>query len=362
LLWYKGNIYHGNTLGAWYQWTGSNWTQITADPRLAAESLPAVPSVGFQIGVNLSGMECGDPWDYFSIPQVYFSYWLSQNVKTFRLPFAWERVQPTLGGALYAPYLAQIEQVVQWAAQNGQTVLLDLHNYAQYTPSVGATPIALGTVSLAAPYTNYANVWLRLATVFSLYSNILGYDIMNEPEGLAPGVWPAAAQAAINAIRSVDTKTTIFVEGENWATANGWANANPKLQTLTDPSNRLVFSAHNYANQQACESFATYGSCDTPQTLVNHFNGSGNFGPWLQQYGLKGHIGEGGVGQDPNLLTMLDNSIAAYQAANVPYHYWSGGPCGQPASYTNTNLTPASFGPPAIGIPPQTGILKKYIP
>jgi hypothetical protein len=33
LLWYGGNIYHGNTLGAWYQWTGSNWTQITADPR-----------------------------------------------------------------------------------------------------------------------------------------------------------------------------------------------------------------------------------------------------------------------------------------------------------------------------------------
>jgi endoglucanase len=342
---------------------------IASRPALS-QAISPVRSTNFQIGVNLSGMECGDPRDGNPYGHVilgtYYSYWLSQGVKTFRLPFKWERVQPALGRALDATYLGQIEQQVTYAAINGQTVLLDLHNYGTYytLPNFGGA-VNLGQSNaygdLSGPtYTNYANVWQQLASVFGPYSNILGYDIMNEPQGLAPGVWPAAAQAAINAIRSVDTKTTIFVEGEGWASANGWAWANPTLNTLTDPSNRLVFSAHNYANQQ-CESFATYDSCDTPQTLVNQFSGSGNFLPWLQQNGFKGHIGEGGVGQDPRLLTMLNNSIAAYQAANVPYHYWNGGPCGSPASYTDTNLTPASFGPPATGIPPQTGILAKYI-
>jgi endoglucanase len=332
-------------------------------PSLMLAPLAAQPS--FQIGVNLSQMECGDrrtpdPPANFAALQPYFAYWRSQNVLTIRLPFSWERIQPILGGPLDATFLGYIKQAIQWAAQNGQTVLLDLHNYARYTPSKGVAPIALGTLSLGPPYTNYANVWLRLATVFKQYSNILGYDIMNEPHNLMAGVWPAAAQAAINAIRSVDRKTTIFVEGDGWASANGWPGSNPTLQNLKDPSNALIFSAHNYANQ-GCQRFAVFNSCDTTQTMVNNFKGNSNtFGHWLTKYGLRGHIGEGGVGQDPNLLTMLDNAIAAYKAANIPFHYWAGGPCAPRAASTNASVNPASFGPPPTGIPPQTAVLKKY--
>jgi hypothetical protein len=33
LLWYNNTIYHSNTGGSWYSWNGSNWTQVSGDPR-----------------------------------------------------------------------------------------------------------------------------------------------------------------------------------------------------------------------------------------------------------------------------------------------------------------------------------------
>jgi hypothetical protein len=43
LLWYQGNIYVGATVGTWWQWNGSGWTQIAADPRVASASGTTIP-------------------------------------------------------------------------------------------------------------------------------------------------------------------------------------------------------------------------------------------------------------------------------------------------------------------------------
>ncbi len=42
LLWYQGNIYVGSTVGTWWQWNGSGWTQIAGDPRTGSP-LPPQP-------------------------------------------------------------------------------------------------------------------------------------------------------------------------------------------------------------------------------------------------------------------------------------------------------------------------------
>src|ERR1019366_4857521 len=85
---------------------------------------------------------------------------------------------------------------------------------------------------------------------------VVGYDIMNEPNNLpSPDTWPAAAQAAVNAIRAVDMNTTIYVEGDHWSTAFNWLTYNANLH-ITDPANNLVYEAHAYFDSNGSGAYA----------------------------------------------------------------------------------------------------------
>src|SRR5205807_83972 len=92
----------------------------------------------------------------------------------------------------------------------------------------------------------------RLAAVFADDPTIAAYDIMNEPSNMpTPDAWQLAAQAAVNAIRAIDTTTPIFVEGNNYSSAFTWVDGNPTLHQLHDPSHLLVFSAHVYLDRDS---------------------------------------------------------------------------------------------------------------
>ena len=67
-------------------------------------------------------------------------------------------------------------------------------------------------------------------------------DLVNEPHDLPSlTLWPTIAQAAIDAIRTVDKNTPIHLEGNSWSAASSWQAQNPGFP-LTDPSNRIVYS------------------------------------------------------------------------------------------------------------------------
>ncbi|HCH79036.1 MAG TPA: endoglucanase, partial [Pseudomonas sp.] len=92
-----------------------------------------------------------------------------------------------------------------------------MHNYGRYHGElIGSSKV---------PYDAYASVWRELAKRFKGHRGLLGYDIMNEPHGTV-GLWPGAAQAAVDAIREVDDQTLIFIEGERWSSAYHWPLVN----------------------------------------------------------------------------------------------------------------------------------------
>src|SRR5690606_41194288 len=53
------------------------------------------------------------------------------------------------------------------------------------------------------------------------------------------------AQAAVHAIREVDMKTPIIVEGDRWASSFHWRMVNEDF-LLEDPADNLIYSAHIY--------------------------------------------------------------------------------------------------------------------
>ncbi len=308
----------------------------------------------FATGVNLDGLEynAGNPnaqanYDYAVPSASELAYYHSQGINLIRLPFAWERMQPTLNGPLNAAYVSQIESVVNAAAALGMKVILDAHDYGGY----GNNKLGDGTLTDS----EFANMWQQVATTFAGNSGIAGYDLMNEPSNM-PNVdaWPDAAQAAITAIRTADSNTTIYVEGDDYSSAGSWAENNPTLASLVDPSNNLVFSAHLYLDTDNsgthfdwAQQQAAGDNTDVGVQRLSDFVG------WLQANNLKGDIGEIGVGNDnTDWLTALDKTLAYAQASNLQVTYWAGGPWW--GSY------PMAVDPVNGVTAPQLAVLDKY--
>lgn len=83
-------------------------------------------------------------------------------------------------------------------------------------------------------------VWSQMAAHYKNRSGYIMYEVMNEPNGLTTAVWGAIQQAAINAIRSVDTQHFIVVGASHFNTYNELS----QLPVYTDT--KLIYTFHFY--------------------------------------------------------------------------------------------------------------------
>ncbi|MCA8986149.1 MAG: cellulase family glycosylhydrolase, partial [Planctomycetaceae bacterium] len=201
------------------------------------------------------------------------------------------------------------------------------------------------------PNAAFADVWKQLATHFRDQDERLAYGIMNEPHG-TKGLWKAAAQAAVDAIRSVDQKHIITVCGDGWSGAHSWQKYNKDL-ILQDPTGKLVYEAHQYFDKDNSGTYKRSYDSDgaTPETGVKRLQ---PFIEWLEEHQLRGFIGEFGVpDNDPRWLVVLDNALAEMQAHQVGGTYWAAGPW--------WNKYPLSIEPQNGQDRPQMAVLDFYL-
>ncbi len=285
-------------------------------------SSTAVASVDL-VGLNLSGAGFAaqvlpgiNGTNYIFPTESYFEQWSARGIKLVRFPIIWERLQPTLGGALDTTYVELIDRTFGYAEKHGVKIILDLHNYARYRGQV------IGTSGV--PYVRYQEIMAKIAQRWSSQKSLYAYDIMNEPNG-ALNYWNTAAQYGINGVRSVDTVRPIIVEGNGWAEATRWEQWNEALLDLKDPSNNIIFSAHTYFDNNAGGS---YESIDVSK--LDPMYGIERVKPfveWLKKNGKKGYIGEFGVpDNDPRWYAMMDNMLAYLKQNCMPATYWAAGP------------------------------------
>jgi aryl-phospho-beta-D-glucosidase BglC (GH1 family) len=90
-------------------------------------------------GVNLAGAEFGEghlPGTYnqhYTYPtKAEVDYFTGKGMNIFRLPFRWERLQPSAHGSLNTTELSRINNFVNYAVSKKAYVILDPHNYARY--------------------------------------------------------------------------------------------------------------------------------------------------------------------------------------------------------------------------------------
>ncbi len=180
-------------------------------------------------------------------------YLAGRGVKLVRLPFNWERLQPTLKAPLADGEVAHLRSIIDLAATLGITVALDMHNfggYYAYDASVNTgRRQAIGSAGL--PISTFADSWARIAAAFGSAPNVV-WDIMNEPARLpsvgtrTPAlVWEQASQAAVTAIRNTGDRHEITVPGYGYSPAASWNTIHPKAW-ITDPVAKIRYQAHQY--------------------------------------------------------------------------------------------------------------------
>jgi endoglucanase len=189
--------------------------------------------VSFNRGVNLTGW-----FQTSSAQQIQFTKYTKkdfQNIKSLgcdviRLPI--NLFYMTNGSPDYTidPLMYEfLDQAVNWAEELQMYLILDNHT----TDDLASKNANLETV--------LKKVWVQMAEHYKNRSNYILYEILNEPNGtLTTAAWGKIQQAAITAIRTVDTKHTIVVGGAGFNSYTELA----ALPVYTD--NNLIYTFHFY--------------------------------------------------------------------------------------------------------------------
>lgn len=303
-------------------------------------------------GVNLAGAEFNGSKlpgvlykDYVYPNDAEFDYFASIGANVIRLPFRWERIQPSLSGELDPAELRNLEKTVAMAKSRGMCLILDVHNYGTYRGNAIGTP--------EVPVRAFINLWTRLAARFS-DASVVAFGLMNEPYKLPIGQWASTAQQTVSAIRKSGAENLVLVSGGRWSGVHEWeklksgaSNASAFAQ-FQDPLKRTWIEVHQYADPYYS---GTGQTCVPAASFTNMF---GNITRWAKTNNQRLFLGEFGTPANQACLEALDAMLSQMKDESVwrGWTYWAAGSWW--GSY------PLSVEPQNGQDAPQTRILKRY--
>ena len=307
-------------------------------------------------GVNLAGGEFGKlpgiyGTDYTYPARAEIDYFVELGFNLIRVPYRWERLQPTLGAPLAAGDLALLSAVVDYAASKGVYVVLDTHNYARrrLADDGWAADHLIGSKQV--PTATFADFCARLAGAFRGTRSVI-FGLMNEPWGIEPEDWLAIANESMGALRREGAVQLVLVPGVAYTGAHSWVLArNIVMGNVVDPANNFAFEVHQYFDPD---------SSGTSPIAVGASIGSERieaFQRWCRQNGFKAFLGEFAAGGDKASLAALNdllNTLGANSDVWLGWAAWAGGSW-WPDDYIFT-LEPSKDGQ----MRPQTRILASY--
>lgn len=284
-------------------------------PALSSEELPFLGGVNLAsggFGWDLSPRQYGYQYIYADSSSV--DYYRSKGVKVFRIPFAWESMQPNLFGALSGTELGHLDDLVYYITSKGLYAIVELQNFGRY---------AGGVLGSDVPIAALGDVWKKLAQHYKANPHIL-FDIMNEPYDMPMQTVVNMSQQTINQIRSTGSENYILVEGNGWSSALYWsASGNDVLANLNDPAGNLILAPHQYLDSDGSGTSAT---CVSGSIGVQRIT---NITNWARSHQVKLFLGEFAGGANDVCETAV-KSMLTYMRQNsdvwVGWTWWAGGP------------------------------------
>lgn len=306
-------------------------------------------------GVNIAGLEFSSSKlpgrvniDYPAPKAAEIAYYRSRGARTLRLPFLWERLQPTLMGPFNQQYLALIDGVVTQAHSLGMSVVIDAHQYGRRRQN-GVVHIIGQSSAVTAQH--FAHMWRWLAYRYKRRPVI--YGLCNEPHDQDKTVLVNVQNAAIAAIRATGSRQLVLASGSAWSGANSWVSSGnaQAMLGIRDPANNFAFDVHQYLDSTNSGTSATCVA--KPGCRLDAFT------PWARQNRRRGFLGEFGGGPNSGCnveITELLDHIRANRDVWVGWTAWAGGDWwGDDYPF---NLRPSSLTNPVDK--PQMAVLRRY--
>jgi endoglucanase len=304
-------------------------------------------------GINISGGEWQDGpfW-----PNAYeIDYFVSRGMNIFRLPFKWEKLQPTLSGEFDAKFWSGYLSVINYiTVTKGLTVIVDPHNYARYNGNIvgaaGGTPLSALT-----------NLWTRLASTAQLKSNPkVFFGLMNEPYSMSTVTWANNANATIKAIRDTGANNLLLVPGNGFTGSSSWTStyydtATPAvsnadaLKNVYDPLNNYAFEVHTYFDKDRGGAIV---ECEASPTAPSRFQ---TVTDWMRTNKRKVFLGEFGGSSQANCLTAFRDALNFLEANSdvwMGWTFWAAG-----SHFASAFLSGEPVGYPPYTTPQITAIL-----
>jgi endoglucanase len=274
--------------------------------------------------VSLAGAEFGDKkfpgvyeTDYIYPAQSSVEYFKNKKMNTVRVPFLWERLQPTLNQAFDATEFARLDLFVTESTSKGMVVVIDPHNYARYRGNlIGSSQV---------PVSAFANFWTRLATAYKGNDRVI-FALMNEPNTMKTEDWLTAANAGAKAVRDTGANNLILVPGNAWTGAHSWtqtfygtANAQV-MKNFVDPKNNFAFEFHQY--------FDSDYSGVKPECTAEGDKQLAQATQWLVENNYRGFLGEFGGGNNANCKATIERVMKHLEANKqwIGWTWWAAGP------------------------------------
>lgn len=241
-------VFKGVNFAHWIFWEGGgslglpNWSEHELLTRMALEMTPEKIDMFFELLRN------------YYITQSDFSNVKSMGVDFVRLTFHHRHVQEN--------QIAQIDEAVNWAKQNGIYILLDL----QAAPGSQNTAFHSDSDGNAYLWENQAyqdefvRLWETIATKYKNEPAVMGYELMNEPESPSSSQLTSLYQRTITEIRAIDNKHIIFLDANNYA--YDFTGFNP-----TQMGDNIAYAFHTYISLE--ETMTNVGKYKTFQETYN---------------------------------------------------------------------------------------------
>lgn len=274
-------------------------------------------------GVNLAGAEFNTKKlpgtifkDYTYPNSKEMAYIANQGANIIRLPFRWERLQPSLNGGFDAAELKRIQNTVTQAQANDLCVLLDVHNYAKYYSD-----------AITAPEMQEAFVqfWVKLAQQVN-NPDYVALGLMNEPAHIPLATWAALAKRTLAGLRESGANHLVVVGGGGWnglhswfSESNGVSNAKA-FADIKDPLNRIAIEAHQYADSYYS---GTALDCHPPSHFEPRF---ARISQWAKDNNLRLFLGEFGMAATEPCLQTLERFLQLMEGTEwLGWTYWAAG-------------------------------------
>jgi len=298
------------------------------------ESAPQ-SSRAYHRGVNLSGLEWG--WED-GVPGNFseetFRYFAGQGLGLFRIPIAWQAIQPAPLGPLDAGYVQLLRENIGLARKHNAKIIIDVHDSCRFPLLVGDTLTACvvdneydGAVRIRT--SDLVDLWLKLSGEFRDEATVYAYDLMNEPHDLGSANWKAISQSLVSAIRGNDDPKLIMVAGDEWSASNRWEERNGSTSWISDPADNFAYEAHCYFNTPPSGDYQSYEEELARNPGLGHIGRDRllEFVDWCQRNHVRGFLGEYGVPAlaDERWLGLLDEFLDVLDAAGFDGTHWAAG-------------------------------------